>query len=135
MVKLCGTFLEHIFCMENIIASNQEDLADLRTHIISAKSTKNYNGAITNFVFWIYLNCPIEICAQIREILDPHRNTYEECLAQISIQDIASEMLGMWLFVILHQIKKMHLEIELNSTSQFVTSSMGVVGHRWRLWA
>ena len=75
--------------MENIIASNQEGLADLCTHIISAKSTKNYNGALT---FWIYLNCPNEICLQLQEVLDGHKLNYEESLVQLSLQDLTLEM-------------------------------------------
>ena len=78
--------------MENIITSNEEALADLRTNIISVKSTKNYNGAITNFIFWIYLNCQSEVCDDMRGILDPHKSAYEVSLAQVSSQDLIAEV-------------------------------------------
>ena len=72
--------------MEQIVEINQRELADLRTHIISAKSTKNYTGALGNFIFWIFLNCPAEICEELRTTLNTYKERYEEALSELSTQ-------------------------------------------------
>ena len=46
---------------------------------------------MTNFIFWIYLNCPTEVCEELREQLNDSKISFKESIAQISSEDLAGE--------------------------------------------
>eukprot|EP00834_Sanchytrium_tribonematis_P008383 NODE_965_length_2851_cov_0.895712.p1 type:complete len:731 gc:universal NODE_965_length_2851_cov_0.895712:286-2478(+) len=69
--------------MENFINNSQSELRNLRTHIISGKSATNYMGALSNFIFWVYSNCPSIVFSELKDILNEHKTVYDQSIAQL----------------------------------------------------